>query len=86
MGIFRACQPLCNSASNCDAVFCAQIFRLNAHLRRNIWAEHDLHDPAAVPEVNKKQTAVIPKGIDPTGKQHFVADCIRGQLPAENTL
>lgn len=86
VGVFRARKPLADFAPDRDAVFGVQRGRPLADLGwGDFRAENDLHDAAAVAEMNEHQAAVIAKGIDPAGEQHAAANVIRTELPAKQT-
>ncbi len=87
VGVLRAREPLSDFAPDRDAVFGPQGGgRLADFGGRGYRAENDLHDAAAVAQVDKQQPAVIPEGIHPAGQQHLAADILRGQLPAKDPL
>jgi len=87
VGVFRARQPLLDVAPDRDAVFGAQQGGLLADVvGRHLRAEDDLHDAAAVAQVDEQQAAVIPEGIHPAGQQHVAADILRSQFPAKDTF
>ncbi len=87
MGVLRAGVSFFDFTGNGDAVFRTQRrSRLADSLRSCLRIKHNLHNAAAVAQMNKNQTAVIAVGVHPAAKLNALADLLHCQFAAKNPL
>src|SRR5690606_34704475 len=75
-------QPPSHGAFHRHHVFAAQRVGHFVSLRVRLRAEHNLHDAAAVPQVDENAAAVVPPPVHPAVQRHVPSSVLQPQVSA----
>ena len=79
--------PFPDATAEADAILVSKRGRLPAEGRiGRLGAEHDLHDAAAVPQVNEEDLPVVPQGVHPAGQPHLLICIGKAQSAAGGSI